>query len=269
MPRRPCLAAPRPPAGGRLHGIASAFLLLAALAVGQPARADSIMQQVFDVEARYGNDPNEVIERLRPLEVPARASGGDDLRAFLAAWGYAHGAVDKPAVADAAVEELTTIGERTHDPAAIASAYTLKASQLSFAGQERAAFGWIEEALPYARKTHSPDLLYWVEMTAADLAMNNGQIDEGIQLFEDAAKSGRDEHNPRREAQAYQPLVPMHIVKGKTALALREAALVRQLGARSTDQGLVVVGWVWESLAAFADGQAARSTAARAQAVKT
>ena len=160
MPRRPCRAARRRPARGHLHGIASALALLAALAVGQPARAESILRQVFDVEARYGNDPNEVIERLRPLEVLARASGGDDLRAFLAAWGYAHGAIDKPAVADAAVEELTTIGERTHDPAAIASAYTLKASQLSFAGQERAAFGWIEEALPYARQTHSPDLLY-------------------------------------------------------------------------------------------------------------
>ena len=268
MPHRPRRAARRPHSRGRLHGIGSAFALLAALAVGQPARAESIMRQVFDVEARYGNDPSQVIERLRPLEVPARASGGDDLRAFLAAWGYAHGAIDKPAVADAAVEELTTIGERTHDPAAIASAYTLKASQLSFAGQERAAFGWIEEALPYARQTHSPDLHYWVEMTAADLAMNNGQIDEGIRLFEDAAKSARDEHNPRREAQAYQSLVPMHIVKGRTALALREAALVRQLGARSTDQGLVVVGWVWESLAAIADGQTARATAARAQAVK-
>jgi diguanylate cyclase (GGDEF)-like protein len=265
LPRRRVPAAGR----GRLHGVASALALLAALALGQPARAATILQQVFDVEARYGNDPAEVIAHLRALEVPARASGGDDLRAFLAAWGYAHGAIDKPAVADAAVEELTSIGERTHDAAAIASAYTLKASQLSFAGQERAAFGWVEEALPHARRTGSPDLLYWVEMTAADLAMNNGQIDEGIQLFEDAAKSARALNNPRREAQAYQSLVPMRIVKGQTALALREAALVRELGARSTDDGLVVVGWVWESLAATADGQSARAAAAREQAVKT
>lgn len=265
LPRRRLAAAPR----GRLHGIASALALLAALAAAPPAGATTIMQQVFDVEARYGNDPGEIIEHLRVLEVPARASGGDDLRAFLAAWGYAHGALDKPAVADAAVEELTSIGERTHDAAAIASAYTLKSSQLSFAGQERAAYGWIEEALPYARRTASPDLLYWVEMTAADLAMNNGQLDEGIQLFEDAARSGRALNNPRREAQAWQSLVPMRIVKGQTALALREAALVRELGARSTDDGLVVVGWVWESLAATADGQAARAAAAREQAVRT
>jgi diguanylate cyclase (GGDEF)-like protein len=268
LPRRRFTAAGRPPAGGRLNGIASALVLLATLAVGQPARAESIMQQVFAVEARYGNDPSEVINHLRPLEVLARASGGDDLRAFLAAWGYAHGAVDKPAVADAAVEELTGIGERTHDPAAIASAYTLKASQLSFAGQERAAFGWVEEALPYARKTHSADLLYWVQMTAADLAMNNGQIDEGIELFEEAARSARDEHNPRREAQAYQSLVPMHIVKGQSSLALHEAGLVRELGARSTDVGLVVAGWVWESLAAIADGQTGRASFARGHAVK-
>ena len=260
---------PRSPAGGRLHFVASALALLAALAFAAPARAETIMRQVFDAEARYGNDPNEVIAHLVALEAPARASGGDDLRAFLAAWGYAHAATDKPAVADAAVEELTDIGERTHDPAALASAYTLRASQLAFSGQQRAAFGWIEEALPYARQNPSPDLHYWVEMTAADLAMNNGQLDEGLRLFEDAAVSAREVQNPRREAQAYQSLVPMRIVKGQIALALRDAALVRDLGARSTDQGLVVVGWVWESLAATADGQLERATRARAQAVRT
>jgi len=268
MPRRRVAAAERPAVRGRRHIVASAFVLLAALAWCRTGHAETIMRQVFDVEARYGNDPNEVIAHLRTLEVPARASGGDDLRAFLAAWGYAHAATDKPAVADAAVEELTDIGERTHDPAAVASAYTLKASQLAFSGQQRAAFGWIEEALPYARRNPSPDLHYWVEMTAADLAMDNGQIDEGIRLFEDAAKSGREVNNPRREAQAYQSLVPMRIVKGQVALALQEARQVRELGARSTDDGLVVVGWEWESLAAAADGQMARASAAREQAVK-
>ena len=262
-------AGKRPDTRGRLLLVAAALPLLAALAGPQPAKAETLIRQVYDVEARYGNDPSQVIEHLMALEAPARASGGDDLRAFLAAWGYAHAAIDKPAVADAAVEELTDIGERTHDPAAIASAYALKASQLSFSGQERAAFGWIEEALPYARKNPSPDLHYWVEMTAADLAMDNGQLDEGISLFEDAARSAREASNPRREAQAWQSLVPMRIVKGQTALALQEATLVRALGARSTDPGLIVAGWVLESLAATADGQAARAAHARDEAVRT
>ena len=269
MPRRRSPAAQRPTARGRARATASALALLAALVSGAPVRAETIMRQVFDVEARYGNDPNEIIAHLRALEAPARASGGDDLRAFLAAWGYAHAATDKPAVADAAVDELTDIGERTHDPAALASAYTLKAAELQFSGQVRAAFGWIEEALPYARKNSSPDLHYWVEMTAADLAMNNGQLDEGLRLFEDAARSARAVRNPRREAQAYQSLAPLHIVKGQIALALHEAALVRELGARSTDRGLLVVGWVWESLAATAAGQVERANHAREQAVKT
>ena len=271
MPRRRAVAAARPAVPRRRLAVAAALTLtlLGALVASRPARAgEPIIRQVFAVEARYGNDPAEVIEHLRPLEAPARASGGDDLRAFLAAWGYAHGAIDKPAVADAAVEELADIGERTHDAAAIASAYTLKASMLSFSGQERAAFGWVEEALPYARQNPSPDLHYWVEMTAADLAMNMGQLDEGIRLFEAAARSGREVSNPRREAQAYQSLAPMRIVKGQYGIALQEAALVRSLGARSTDQGLVVVGWVWESLAAQADGQAARAAHAREQAVR-
>src|SRR4051812_46999588 len=103
MPRHRCAAAGRPAGRGRLNGVAAALALLAALAAAPPAGAATIMQQVFDVESRYGNNPSEIISHLRDLEVPARASGGDDLRAFLAAWGYAHGAVDKPAVADAAV----------------------------------------------------------------------------------------------------------------------------------------------------------------------
>jgi len=264
----------RPSAGrhtairSRLRGAAAALALLGAVAAVPAAPAESIMRQVYDVEARYGNDPNQTIVHLAPLEAPARASGGDDLRAFLAAWGYAHAATDKPAVADAAVDELSDIGERTRDPAALASAYTLKASQLSFAGLEHAAYGWIEEALPYARKDPSPDLHYWVEMTGGDLAMQNGQLDEGIRLFEAAARSGREIDNPRREAQAWVSLVPMRIVKGDTAAALKESSMVRELAARSTDRGLVVAGWVMESLAAAAAGQPARAALAREEAVR-
>ncbi len=267
MPRRRVAVAGRPAARGRLAHVAHALALATACVLGQPAQAGPIARQVDDIEARHGNDPGEVIGLLRPIEAAARASGGEDLRAFLAAWGYAHAATDKPAVADAAVEELTDIGERTRDPAALASAYTLKASQLSFAGQERAAFGWIEEALPYSRQAPSPDLHYWVEMTAGDLAMQNGQLDEGIRLFEAAARSGRAVGNPRREAQAWVSLVPMRIVKGDTTGALRDAVLVRDLAARSTDRGLVVAGWVMESLAAAAAGQPARAAHAREQAV--
>ena len=256
-------------AGGvRLRAVAAALTLLGSVGAALAATAEPIVRQVYDVEARYGNDPNQTIEHLRPLEAPARASGGDDLRAFLAAWGYAHAATDKPAVADAAVDELTDIGERTRDPAALASAWTLKAAQLSFSGQVHAAYGWIEEALPYARQVASPDLNYWVQMTAADLAMQNGQLDEGIRLFEDAARSARAVDNPRREAQAWVSVVPMRIVKGDINAALREAVLVRDLGARSTDRGLVVAGWVMESLAAAAANQPARAVHAREEAVR-
>ena len=85
-----------------------------------------------------------------------------------------------------------------HEPAALASAYALRASQLTFAGQTRAAFGWIEEALTYSRQARSPDLHFWIEMTAADLATQNGQIEEGVRLFEAAVQSARELDNPRR-----------------------------------------------------------------------
>src|SRR6202012_3801184 len=61
---------PRPTRRGRLQFAASAFVVLAALAWCHTAHAESIMQQVFDVEARYGNDPNDVIAHLRAPAVP-------------------------------------------------------------------------------------------------------------------------------------------------------------------------------------------------------
>ena len=109
-------------------------------------QAGTIGQTVFDIEARHGNDPEQVIQRLHGIEAQARTAGGDDLRIFLAAWGYAHAALDKPAVADAAVEELTELGERGRNDAALASAYTLKATLLQYAGQVRAAYGWVDQA---------------------------------------------------------------------------------------------------------------------------
>jgi len=105
-------------------------------------------------------------------------------------------------------------------------------------------------------------------MTAADIATHNGRIDESIRLYEDAVRAGREAANPRREAQAYQALVPLRMVRGDLAQALRGAQRVRELGARSTDRGLEVAGWVLESLAARADGQPARAAQARATALE-
>jgi len=117
---------------------------------------------------------------------------------------------------------------------------------LQFAGQVHAAFGWIALAEPLSDRNPSPDLHYWVDSTAADLAMANGQIDESIRLAGKAAAAARASNNPRREAQSYLTLIPLHIAKGQTALALREAALVRKLAVHSTDPGLVVSGWSWK-----------------------
>jgi diguanylate cyclase (GGDEF)-like protein len=231
------------------------------------AQAGVIATQVFVIEAEYGSKPAEVIQRLRPLEAQARASQGDDLRVFLAAWGYAHTVTDKPAVADAAIEELNDIGERTLDPAALASAHALKATALQVAGQVRAAFGWIESAVPLADAANSPDLQYWVYMTAGDLADSNGQIDEGARLFEAAVEAARAGRNPRREAQALLALLPLRIVKGELAQALAQAARVRELVARTKapaqDHSLVTAAWVMEALAADAQGDRVRAARAR------
>jgi len=260
LPARPTLRAGAMPWRG--------ILFAAALALGPAAHAVSLQHRVYGIEASFGHDPAAVIERLRPLEPTARAAGGPDLRAFLAAWGYAHAAVDRPAIAEAAIDELTELGERSGDPAATASAYTLKAAMLAFAGQTRSALAWSEMAVPLAAPTADPDLLYWVDSTASELAAANGEIDEGIRLQESALAAAEASANPRRQAQAHLALAPLRIVRGQIAQALKEARLVRELGARSTDPALVVSGWLVESLAAEVDGQPARSLAARQSAIE-
>jgi diguanylate cyclase (GGDEF)-like protein len=240
--------------------------LAATLCTTGAAQAGAIGDKVFQIEAQFGSNPGEVIERLRPLEAQARAGSADDLRVFLAAWGYAHASIDKPSVAEAAIEELADAGERTQDPAALASAYTLKASILSFSGQVRAAFGWVESALPLAEKVRSPDLQYWVYMTAGDLAISNGQIEEGLRLLEAAVVAARNCNNPRREAQAYMAMVPLRIAKGELGVALRQAVQVRELGKKTTDPSLRISSWVLEALAAEAAGDSVRSQRARAEA---
>ena len=243
------------------------LLLAAALLLGGAAHAGRIGHQVLAIEAEHGGHPAEVIQRLAPLETAARASRGDDLRIFLAAWGYAHTVTDKPAVADAAIEELTDIGEQTLDPAALASAHALRATALQVAGQMRSAFGWIEAAVALARGSNSADLQYWVYMTAGELANANGQIDEGAHHFEDAAAAAQVIRNPRREAQALLALVPLRIVQGHPAQALALAKRVRERAALGNDRTLVVAAWVMEALAAEALRDGARAAHARQEAV--
>lgn len=237
--------------------------LLWACGLAASAVAGPVGDAVFAIEAKHGNAPHEVIRQLQALEAQARADGGDDLRIFLAAWGYAHACIDKSAVAEAAIEELTELGERTANKAALASAYTLKAAMLSFSGQVRAAFGWIESAVPLSEQVGSPDLHYWVTMTAGDLATLNGHIDEGIRLFEASVAAARQSRNLRREAQAYQALAPLRLVKGRIDAAIGDAVRVRELGAQAKDPSLTVSGWVLEALAAEAKGQKERGAGAR------
>lgn len=266
-PTRPHHAEPRrrawPPGWATARRLLQPLLLGLALGATAAAAAGPIGDQVFAIEAEFGGRPAEVIQRLKALEAPARAAQGDDLRIFLAAWGYAHTVTDKPAVADAAIEELTDIGEHRLDPAALASAHALKATALQVAGQVRSAFGWIGSAVPLARAANSPDLQYWVYMTAGDLASANGEIDEGAAMFEAAAEAARVGRNPRREAQALLALVPFRIVKAQLPAALQLTARVRERAAQSKDRALQAAGWVLEALAADAQRDAPRAIQAR------
>jgi diguanylate cyclase (GGDEF)-like protein len=242
----------------RLAGWAA--LWLAACSV---AHAGALAERVLAIEAAHGSNAGELLRLLAPMEAQARASQGDDLRIFLAAWGYAHAVSDKPAVTEAAIEELTEIGERTGDAQALASAYALKANALQMAGQVRAAFGWIESAVSLAKASPNHNLRYWIYMSAGELATANGQVEEGIRLAEGATEAARQGRNPRREAQALLVLAPLRLVRGETAAALGLAERVRALALAAGDTRILAAGWILEALAAEALGDQARSGRAR------
>lgn len=212
------------------------------------AGAASLGEQVDAIEAVYGNQPPEVVARLKPLEAPARAAGGDDLRRFLAAWGYAHGTLDRFTVAEAATAELIEIGERQGDAAAMASALTLRATLLQFSGRHSAAYDWVLGALPWADKTRDEALRYWVFMSAGDMALQTGHLAEGLRHLEAAGRAAQAQQNMRRQAQVFVALAPLRLALGQLDAARQDALQADALALRSNTPPLRVAAKVIESL---------------------
>ncbi|KQW43534.1 MULTISPECIES: bifunctional diguanylate cyclase/phosphodiesterase [unclassified Roseateles] len=202
---------------------------------GQPGLAASTLaQQIEAIEASHGNAPPEVVARLRPLEAQARALGGDNLRVFLAAWGYAHGMTNQYTVVDAATAELIDLGEREGNAAAMASAFALRATMLQLSGRLNAAYGWVEESLPWVEKTRDEPLRYWVFMTAGNLSLATGHLQEGLRAYAAASRSALAQANPRRGAQAHNALAPIRLalrdIEGARADAQQASRLAEAAG---------------------------------------
>lgn len=215
--------------------------LLALALLGGPchaAPAPTLAQQIEAIEARHGSEPPEVVARLRPLEAQARALGGDNLRVFLAAWGYAHGLMDQFTVVDAATTELIDLGEREGNAAAMASAYALRATVLFSSGRLNAAYGWVNEALPWVEKTQDEPLRYWVFMTAGNLSLASGHLPEGLRAYAAASRSAQAQSNPRRGAQAHNAMAPirlaLHDVDGARADAQQAFHMAEAAGSLSS-----------------------------------
>lgn len=272
MKLRPVLRAARPvPGRGRR---APRWLLGALLLCASGAWAlGPVGREVLLIEAELGDQSEAVLKALAPLESAARQAGGDDLRTFLAAWGYAHGTLDHLSIADAAVVELGQLAEKLPPgpsrQAARASAYTLQACLVQFAGQLNAAYGWVSTALPLLDEHSEPALRYWVTMTAADIGALVGQVDESIRHLRAALQAAREEGNDRRMAQARLGLAPLLLVRGEHAAALVEAEAALGQARAAGAEALMVSAYVAESLAARHAGQTARAqrAAARAQAL--
>lgn len=220
-----------PAPGARL---AAWLLVLLGLAAAPSLAAPTLAQQIEAIEASYGAEPPEVVARLRPLEAQARALGGDDLRVFLAAWGYAHGLMDQFTVVDAATAELFDMGERDGNAGAMGSAFALRATMLQLSGRAGPAYDWVKEALPWVEKTRDEPLRYWVFMTAGNLSLATGHLQEGLRAYAAASRSAQAQANPRRAAQAHNALAPirlaLHDVDGARADAQQAFRFAEQAG---------------------------------------
>ncbi|MCV2365958.1 bifunctional diguanylate cyclase/phosphodiesterase [Paucibacter sp. DJ1R-11] len=221
-----------------------------------------IAQQVNNIEARFGDDMPELLRRLTPVEAAARASGGDDLRVFLAAWGYVHAALDKVTVAEAAIAELLILGERERLPLALASAYALRATMLQFSGRIDAAYGWIDATLPLIETSDDAALRYWVFMTAGDLASFLGRLDLGRAHFEAADAAAAAQGNRRRRAQAFVALAPVKLAMGDVVGARLDAARAFGLAAAAEVPSLMLAASLIEAQAALHAGDAAAASKA-------
>lgn len=211
--------------------------------------ASALAQRIEAIEADYGSQPAEVVARLRPLEAEARSLGGDNLRVFIAAWGYAHGLMDQMTVADAATAELIDLGERESNAAAMASAFALRATMLELSGRLGAAHDWISSALPWAEKTRDEPLRYWVFMTAGNLAVATGRLQEGLRAYQAAARSGQAMDNPRRTAQAFVALAPIRLALREPEAARGDARTAGELAVRAGSVSLQLAAKMIEALA--------------------
>lgn len=191
--------------------LAGWLLALLSLLSGPSLAGPTLAQQIEAIEASYGSEPPEVVARLRPLEAQARAQGGDNLRVFLAAWGYAHGLMDQFTVVDAATAELIDLGQREGNTSAMASAFALRATMLQLSGRVNAAYDWVNEALPWVEKTQDEPLRYWVFMTAGNLSVATGHLQEGLRAYAAASRSAQAQSNPRRGATAQTALAPIRL----------------------------------------------------------
>jgi diguanylate cyclase (GGDEF)-like protein len=228
----------------------AAALLLLSLSGGRCLAAPSLAQQIEAIEASHGSDPPEVVARLRPLEAPARALGGDNLRVFLAAWGYAHGMTDQFTVADAATAELIELGQRDGNAAAMASAFALRATLLQLSGRLNAAYGWVDAALPWLDKTRDEPLRYWVQMTAGNLSLATGRLQEGLRAYAAASRSAHAQGNARRGAQAQMALAPirlaLHDIDGARFDARQAYRLAESAGSPSLQMAAKLIEAVTE-----------------------
>jgi diguanylate cyclase (GGDEF)-like protein len=237
------------------------------LAFGGPClAAATLARQIEAIEGSHGSDPPEVVARLRPLEAQARALGGDNLRVFLAAWGYAHGMTNQYTVVDAATAELLDLGEREGNAAAMASAFALRATMLQLAGRLNAAYGWVNEALPWVEKTQDEPLRYWVYMTAGNLSLATGHLQEGLKAYAGASRSAQAQSNPRRGAQAHVALAPIRLALRDIDGARADAQQAFRLAEAAGSLPLQLAAKLIESLAEDEAGRGAARDQAQAQA---
>jgi len=236
------------------------------LLAGPCLAVPTLARQIEAIEASHGNDPPEVVLRLRPLEARARAEGGDGLRVFLAAWGYAHGLTNQFTVVDAATAELIDLGEREGNAAAMASAFALRATMLQLSGRLSTAYDWVSEALPWVEKTHDEPLRYWVFMTAGNLSLATGRLQEGLRAYAAAARSALAQSNPRRGAQAHMALAPIRLALRDIDGARADARQALGLAEAAGSLPLQLAAKLIESLAEEEAGRGAARDAAQLQA---
>ena len=231
-----------PAAAGRGYFLPR-FVAVLALACAFGASADDeLIKRTGELEAALSGFPQRTRAELAALLPRADAASAAERRRAYALLGQAHVLTGNPADAAELADQLAGEAARTRDPATQATALLIRSAIEASTGDAALSTAFAQEAHDLAATSGDEDLHYWASLALGTSARMRGMTEVALANLQEALSLAEATGNAYRRSTALYQLSVLHatLKNGPAALAA--------------------------SLAAFRDGDAARSPYAMANA---